>query len=1337
MKNTLRGILILTVLFLSVSAFAATRYVTKTGVDNLGGGTLGAPWQTINYAIKHASTSDVIEVAAGTYAENVIVDQELTIHGVGDLTIITPSSGIGVTVSANNVALQNFKVTGASNHGIYAGTVSNLTITQVTATLNGTVANRSGIALQAVTTATITNVDVQSNAKHGLEIGNGSSGVSVSGGTFSSNGVPGDIQTGAGIIVYADNAATTNGTHINGAVATGNTTAGIMLYCTPGGTLNGTVIGNTLKPTLNDNGSTGAGYGTGGAAILLFGHCTNTTISANSTNNNLVNPTAGLVVLGSNASGANSPAGTVVQNCNLTGYTATSPAATMYAHSGANTLVCVNDVDATVGNSINGAASGFAVEDVLMHKIDNSALGIFRGPGTELYVTTNSGSIQRAINAAVYLCTATPPLTITKIHVNSATYNEAVIVSRALYILGEGVSQPIITPPAGSVGINVTANGVTLDNLEVTGTSGDLTKHGVWANGVNGLTIQNVYAHNNAGSGIALRGIPASPVSTVMNVTASNNKNQGLEIGNGANGVVVVGGTFSTNGTNNNLSTGGGIMLYSDGTGANEVQNIVIKGTVTANTNTTAGIYIYSAPGIITGTSIGQNVGDVITLTDNGSIAGSYGTGGAGVLVFGAADVTTISGSFTRSSVDGAGLVALGTGNTGTNSPTNISVKNSTFTGYNASFPAITLETKEVLPDYISTKSIDAVTGNTFPGSTTSAAIAGIIFDTTDNTALGKVILFIPTAPAVSHLNTELKSDSAKFSWTAPSGTLGNYEYDLLNRYGTVVASNTPTTSLSHQFAGLSAWSDSTIIFRVRAEGQGGWSAYAPDTITLLKTVVVTVAPNTPVVLNTSHDGAFLNLSSSVSLSGVSISTALDFVSELIYSSSEGTLVPGVPVNVPASLGTVTGDVLQIDAGGLSFSGTLTFSYPIVDRTKFSNTTRVSHFHEGAWADLGRVLRYDYDANPSGTGSELNITDIPSDALHIYAVFSTSSLSTIVFTTPSITSSSEYLAVKTNSLQTQSATVSTAYAQNLSVRVTNAAGDSLSGVTVYFRRPSSGASVTFTSGTPTVPPSDSVSVVTDANGIAAVSVTANSTIGSFTVVANSGSAATPLSFNLTNKVYTAILAKVKVFLQGPYSGGVLATTLNSGGLIPLSASTAYNTTTFGYTDKTVGSIPNANVVDWVLVDLRTGTASGTKVETQAGFVLNDGSIVDSDGSSDLSFSVATAGDYYIVIRHRNHLAIMSAAAVTLPNGTAYDFTTGLTQAFGGSMKSLTGGVYGMYVGDFNLSGTINAVDFSTAGYLSQSGTAGYKFGDFNFSGTVNASDGPFCISNSGLASQVP
>ena len=84
----------------------------------------------------------------------------------------------------------------------------------------------------------------------------------------------------------------------------------------------------------------------------------------------------------------------------------------------------------------------------------------------------------------------------------------------------------------------------------------------------------------------------------------------------------------------------------------------------------------------------------------------------------------------------------------------------------------------------------------------------------------------------------------------------------------------------------------------------------------------------------------------------------------------------------------------------------------------------------------------------------------------------------------------------------------------------------------------------------------------------------------------------------------------------------------------------------------LGNIPDPDIVDWVLIELRTGTASGTKVGTRAAFLKSDGTIVDIDGTSPVRFAGLTEGNYYVVVRHRNHLAIMSANAIPLSGSSS-------------------------------------------------------------------------------------
>jgi len=210
----------------------------------------------------------------------------------------------------------------------------------------------------------------------------------------------------------------------------------------------------------------------------------------------------------------------------------------------------------------------------------------------------------------------------------------------------------------------------------------------------------------------------------------------------------------------------------------------------------------------------------------------------------------------------------------------------------------------------------------------------------------------------------------------------------------------------------------------------------------------------------------------------------------------------------------------------------------------------------------------------------------------------------------------------------------------------------------------------------------------------------------------------------------------KVFLQGPFSGGSMTTTLNTSSLIPLSQ--PYNVAPFNYAgSESVGSIP-ANVTDWILLELRTGTSSATTYATRAAFVRNDGTVLELDGNPGVEFSVFMASGYesthYLVVKHRNHLALMSSS--TAPYPASYDFTTSQAQGFGTNpMASLSGGVFGLYAGDANVSGIVTALDISAV--ISGLNGTGYSAADANLSGITTALDINQMISNLNKATQLP
>ncbi|WP_155296343.1 beta strand repeat-containing protein [Spirosoma rigui] len=83
------------------------------------------------------------------------------------------------------------------------------------------------------------------------------------------------------------------------------------------------------------------------------------------------------------------------------------------------------------------------------------------------------------------------------------------------------------------------------------------------------------------------------------------------------------------------------------------------------------------------------------------------------------------------------------------------------------------------------------------------------------------------------------------------------------------------------------------------------------------------------------------------------------------------------------------------------------------------------------------------------------------------------------------------------------------------------------------------------------------------------------------------------------------------------------------------------------------------IVDWVLVELRDAANPQTIVATRSALVQRDGDVVVADnGTAPLSFTGLTGSSFYVSIKHRNHLGVMTAAAIPLSTtGTVVDFTT--------------------------------------------------------------------------------
>ena len=216
--------------------------------------------------------------------------------------------------------------------------------------------------------------------------------------------------------------------------------------------------------------------------------------------------------------------------------------------------------------------------------------------------------------------------------------------------------------------------------------------------------------------------------------------------------------------------------------------------------------------------------------------------------------------------------------------------------------------------------------------------------------------------------------------------------------------------------------------------------------------------------------------------------------------------------------------------------------------------------------------------------------------------------------------------------------------------------------------------------------------------------------------------------------------ELEIFLEGSFNGVNMKTGLNN--ILPLVQ--PFNTSPWDYSGtESVASIPNADVVDWVLIELRDATqaeyATGeSMISRQVAFLLNDGSVVDLDGFSILSFNHTIIQSLFVVIWHRNHLGIMSANPL-IENGGIYSYnsTIAQNQAYNSGQVYLAPGIWGMRSGDSDASGLIDPADKSGL-WESQAGTTGYYSSDLNLDTQVNNQDkNDYWMPNLGEGSQVP
>jgi hypothetical protein len=212
----------------------------------------------------------------------------------------------------------------------------------------------------------------------------------------------------------------------------------------------------------------------------------------------------------------------------------------------------------------------------------------------------------------------------------------------------------------------------------------------------------------------------------------------------------------------------------------------------------------------------------------------------------------------------------------------------------------------------------------------------------------------------------------------------------------------------------------------------------------------------------------------------------------------------------------------------------------------------------------------------------------------------------------------------------------------------------------------------------------------------------------------------------------------KVFLQANYNPtiGFMDDFIRSSDLIPLNEpySATYNHISNSNETVTKAVLDNTTfpaVVDWIFVELRDATNPSNLIATRAGLLLQNGKIVDTDAISALRFSNVQPNDYYVAVRHRNHLGFRTASSIPFAQTiTNLDFTTSAIALNGTIPMATNNGIRMMISGDANSDGSIDA--FDTIMWENQNGTFdNYDRADYNLDGSVDAFDSVLWELNNG------
>jgi len=594
---------------------------------------------SIQRGINAADSGDVVNVQSGIYNENLTIDKALTLDGEGaDTTKLASSNagkGTGITISASNVTVQNLGISGYQNGAFLTGTIENVTFANL-AFAN----NRYGVTFNKP------DAKVDGFTMRDSTITGGTIGVSQDTNLGADN-TPTSLLTNALFERVQISGASFQGMHFEAAdnlvltdvtvTDSGNVGYEDQDYNYGHGIDINLKFADYSSITFNNVVVENSGYSSGrstGAAVVIK------TRGGPGDSSSYTKRPATLQALNINGGRIEGSQGQGLRIEDLSNGEGGQPTVRIdgmrFADNGMDIVVAgKTNVDAT-GATFEGAADGFAIEDRVYHALDQAGLGLVTWDAGHIYVTQDSGSIQRGLDAADAGDT---------VHVGAGTFAENLSVTKDVTVVGAGTGITTINPASNTksgsnptpdsgwivVGQDVEFN---LSNVTLDG-SGYQIYHGIFHQGhgtIDNVAFRNIQYNKYTGIAVRVLGGPTAGDVDVMNSTFENIGRIGVHFGNASTGSFI-GNVYTGKGDGDHLD-----YAVEVGRGGKAV---IRNNTITNNTgvaasdgSTSAGILVttYYPPAgtqaiiennFINGNAVGIKVGyddndqSVVTITGN------------------------------------------------------------------------------------------------------------------------------------------------------------------------------------------------------------------------------------------------------------------------------------------------------------------------------------------------------------------------------------------------------------------------------------------------------------------------------------------------------------------------------------------------------------------------------------------------------------------------------------------------------------------------------------------------------------------------------------------------